>query len=130
MGVVTDITERKRAEEERQALLRNLQESKARLKEAQRVAHIGHYEWNLIESRVIWSDESYRIFGLTPQEGPVDFDNVREMIHPDDRESIFRAVEEDIRSGVHTMVCESQKLKPAQTNGGRSNRFSCAAGSF
>jgi len=101
MGVVTDITERKRAEEERQALSRNLQESKARLEEAQRIAHIGHYEWNLIESRVIWSDESYRIFGLTPQEGPVDFDKVREMIHPDDRERVFRAVEEDIRSGVH-----------------------------
>jgi PAS domain S-box-containing protein len=102
MGVVTDITERKRAEEERQALSRNLQESKARLEEAQRVAHIGHYEWNLIESRVIWSDESYRIFGLTPQEGPVDFDKVREMIHPDDRERVFRAVEEDIISGMHT----------------------------
>src|SRR5580704_4218643 len=36
MGVVTDITERKRTEEERQALSRNLQESKARLEEAQR----------------------------------------------------------------------------------------------
>src|SRR5580704_968951 len=41
MGVVSDITERKRAEEERQALSRNLQESKARLEEAQRVAHMG-----------------------------------------------------------------------------------------
>ena len=39
MGVVTDITERKHADEERQALSRNLQESKARLEEAQRVAH-------------------------------------------------------------------------------------------
>src|ERR1700733_13683922 len=40
-GVVTDITERKYADEEREALSRNLQESKARLEEAQRVAHIG-----------------------------------------------------------------------------------------
>src|SRR5258707_174182 len=79
----------------------DLQESKARLEEAQRVAHIGYYEWNLIENRVIWSDESYRIFGLTPEEGPIDFDKVREMIHPDDRERVFRGVEEDIRSGVH-----------------------------
>src|SRR3984885_13757532 len=47
MGVVTDITERKRAEEERQALSRNLQESKARLEEAQRVAHVGYWEWDL-----------------------------------------------------------------------------------
>ena len=111
MGVVTDITERKRAEEERQALSRNLQESKARLEEAQRVAHVGHYEWNLVESRVIWSDESYRIFGLTPQGGPIDFDKVREMIHPDDRERVFRAVEEDIRSGVHTEA-EHRVVRP------------------
>jgi PAS domain S-box-containing protein len=111
VGVVTDITERKHADEEREALSRSLQESKARLEEAQRVAHIGHYEWNLIESRVIWSDESYRIFGLTPQEGPVDFDKVREMIHPDDRERVFRAVEEDIHSGVHTEA-EHRVVRP------------------
>src|SRR5580693_4463015 len=49
VGVVTDISERKYADEEREALSRNLQESKAKLEEAQRVAHIGHYEWNLIK---------------------------------------------------------------------------------
>jgi hypothetical protein len=41
-----DTTEHKRAEEERQVLSHNLQESKARLEEAQRVAHIGHYYWD------------------------------------------------------------------------------------
>src|SRR5580704_9434847 len=40
-GVVTDVTERKRADDEREALSRSLQESKARLEEAQRVAHVG-----------------------------------------------------------------------------------------
>lgn len=53
MGVVTDITERKRNEEERQVLSHNLQESKARLEEAQRVAHMGHYYWDLVANRVI-----------------------------------------------------------------------------
>ena len=101
MGVVTDITERKRAEEERQALSRNLQESKARLEEAQRVAHVGHYYWDLDTNRVIWSDELYRIYGLTPQEGPIDIAMVREIIHPDDREQVFRTAEEAVRSGVH-----------------------------
>src|SRR5580704_4583901 len=48
MGVVTDITEGKRAEDEREALSRDLQESKAWLEEAQRVAHLGHYYWDLI----------------------------------------------------------------------------------
>ena len=38
-------------------LSRDLRESKARLEEAQRIAHVGHYYWNLIANRVIWSDE-------------------------------------------------------------------------
>src|SRR5580658_3198175 len=65
-GIVTDITERKYAEEEREALSHSLQESKARLEEAQRVAHIGHYEWDLVANRVTWSAELYRIYGLPP----------------------------------------------------------------
>jgi PAS domain S-box-containing protein len=111
MGVVTDITERKRAEEERQALSRNLQESKARLEEAQRVAHMGHYYWDLIANRVTWSDELYRIYGLPPQEGPIDMTMVREMIHPDDREHVFRAAEEAVRSGVHSEA-EHRVVRP------------------
>src|SRR3984885_8076734 len=70
-GVVTDITQRKRADDEREVLSRNLQESKARLEQAQRVAQIGHYEWNLIANRVTWSAELYRIYGLPPQEGSI-----------------------------------------------------------
>ena len=110
-GTVQDVTELKRAEEERQTLSRDLQESKARLEEAQRVAHIGHYEWNLIARRVIWSDELYRIYGLLPQEGPIDMAMVSEMIHPDDREHVFQVAEEAVRSGVHTEA-EHRVVRP------------------
>jgi PAS domain S-box-containing protein len=105
------MTERKRADEERQALSLKLEESKARLEEAQRVAHIGHYEWNLIANRVTWSDELYRIYGLSPQEGPIDMAMVGEMIHRDDREHVFRAAEEAVRSGVHTEA-EHRVIRP------------------
>jgi hypothetical protein len=50
---------------------RELQESKARLEEAQRVAHVGYWVWVLDTNRVTWSDETYRIYGLMPQKGPV-----------------------------------------------------------
>ncbi len=111
MGVVTDITERKRAEEERQALSRNLQESKARLEAAQRVAHIGHFYSDLITNRVTWSDELYRIYGLTPREGSIDRAMVREMIHADDRDHVIRAAEEAVRDGGHTEV-EHRIVRP------------------
>jgi PAS domain S-box-containing protein len=81
-------------------LSRDLQESKARLEEAQRVAHVGHWEWDLESDVVVWSDETYRIFGLSPQERPMDLAAVRAMVHPEDRESLYRGVDEDLLAGV------------------------------
>ena len=111
IGVVTDVTERKRADEEREALSHRLQESKARLEEAQRVAQIGHYEWNLVANRVTWSAELYRIYGLPPQEGSIDMAMVREMMHSDDREHVFGAVEDVVRSGVNA-AAEHRVVRP------------------
>jgi PAS domain-containing protein len=71
-------------------LSRELQESNARLAEAQRVAHVGHWEWDLETGVVVWSDETYRIFGLSPQERPMDLATVRAMVHPESRESLSR----------------------------------------
>src|ERR1700731_4818278 len=90
---------------------RELQESKARLEEAQRVAHVGYWVWNLQTNRLIWSDETYRIFGLTPQEGPIDLNKVREMIHPGDREMVFRTAEQAISSGARA-DCEHRLFRP------------------
>src|SRR6202048_383465 len=81
-------------------LSRDLQESKARVEEAQRVAHVGHWEWDLETDVVVWSDETYRIFGLSPQERPMDLATVRAMVHPEDRESLYRGVDDDLVAGV------------------------------
>jgi PAS domain S-box-containing protein len=81
-------------------LSRDLQESKARLEEAQRVAHVGHWEWDLETDVVVWSDETYRIFGLSPQERPMDLATVRAMVHPEDRESLYQGVDGDLVAGV------------------------------
>jgi PAS domain S-box-containing protein len=101
MGVVTDITERKRADDEREALSRSLQESKARLEEAQSVAHVGYWDWDLETGEIIWSDETYRIFGFKPQECPMDIETVSGLIHPDDREALYSTVDEEVAVGVH-----------------------------
>ena len=99
-GTTQDITDRKRAEEALQRMSYRLQESNARLEEAQRIAHVGHWEWNLDTSNLVWSDETYRIYGMAPQERPIDIAMLREMIHPEDRESMFRKAEESFLSGV------------------------------
>jgi PAS domain S-box-containing protein len=112
IGIVSDITERKRAEEERQALSRDLKETNARLEEAQRVAHVGYWEWDLETGEVIWSDETYRIFGLKPQEHPMDLAMVREMVHPEDREALYSGVDVEIDAGVHP-VAEFRIVTPS-----------------
>jgi PAS domain S-box-containing protein len=100
-GVVTDITERKQADDEREALSRSLRESKARLEEAQRVARVGYWDWDLETGGIIWSDETYRIFGFKPQERPMDIETVSGLIHPDDREALYSTVDEEVAVGVH-----------------------------
>src|SRR5882672_619763 len=72
------------SQESLQVLSRDLQESKAKLEEAQRIAHVGYWEWDLSTGRVNWSDETYRIYGLQPQERPIDIATCQEMIHPED----------------------------------------------
>jgi PAS domain S-box-containing protein len=110
-GTVQDITENKRVEEERQVLSRDLQESNARLEQGQRLVHMGYYEWNLVTGRVVWSAELYRIYGLSPQDAPIDMALVSEMIHPDDRDRVFRESNEAIRSGVPA-VAEHRVIRP------------------
>ena len=110
-GTIQDITERKRTEEAFQEISRKLLETNARLEEAQRIASVGHYSWNLIDNRVVWSDEVYRIYGLRPQQGPIDLEMVREMIHPADRELVSRAAEDALRTGVPADI-EHRLLRP------------------
>jgi len=112
IGIVSDITERKRAEQERQALSRDLRESNARLEEAQRVATVGYWEWDLDSNVVVWSDETYRIFGLKPQERPMDLATVRGMVHPEDREALYGGVDVELDAGVHP-VAEFRIVTPS-----------------
>lgn len=60
LGTNTDITDKKALEDE---VIKN----EARLIEAQKVSHLGNWEWNLPEHTITWSDELYRILGEVPQ---------------------------------------------------------------
>ena len=86
-------------------MFRNLRQSEARLEEAQRIAHVGHWERDLDTDCLIGSDETYRILGLPPQAGPIDFARLQDMIHPDDRELTVRATEEALGGGRYELEC-------------------------
>jgi PAS domain S-box-containing protein len=79
--------------------LRNLRESEGKLEEAQRIAHLGHWEYSLDADRFNWSDETYRIFGLRQDERIVTSAVLKELIHPDDWERTNRARTRALRGG-------------------------------
>lgn len=80
-ALVSDITERRKAEEA-------LMQTAARLNEAQRIAHIGSWELDLVHNILTWSDEIYRMFEIDPQKFGASYEAFLEAIHPDDREAV------------------------------------------
>jgi len=92
-------------------MFRNLRESEARLEDAQRVAQIGYWHRDFDTDRVTWSDEAYRIFGLAPQERQMTFAALSELIHPEDRAIVVRAMTEALRGGPRYDV-EYRVLRP------------------
>ncbi len=60
----------------------------ARLVEAQRISHIGSYDFEIATNTNIWSDQLYRIYGREPQSFMATYERFMEMLHPDDREHV------------------------------------------
>jgi len=63
-----------------------------RLEEAQEVAHVGSWEWDIPTNVVTWTDELFRLYGLEPQSIRVDFEAFVSRLHPDDQEMVDRTV--------------------------------------
>ena len=82
LAVVEDITERRRIEE----LLRK---NEARLAEAQALALVGSWEWDLVTGESYWSDELYRIYGLAAERPPT-VERFLDCVHQLDRERLRR----------------------------------------
>jgi PAS domain S-box-containing protein len=80
-----DITQRKIAEDE-------LKKKDEMLEEAQRIARLGSWEWDIMANKIEWSDETFRIFGLLPQSIDPTYEIFLERVHPEDREEVKAAV--------------------------------------
>lgn len=62
------------------------------LERAQRMAHFGSWSWNVASGVVVWSNETYRIFGHEPNSLPASYDEFMKAVHPDDRELVVAAI--------------------------------------
>ncbi len=77
---IRDITERVHAESK-------IRENEFILSQSQRLAHIGSWIWDMV-GPLVWSDETYRIYGILPEAITLTPDSMIDLIHPEDRQDI------------------------------------------
>jgi CHASE1-domain containing sensor protein/nitrogen-specific signal transduction histidine kinase len=89
VGYVELIIRQRRRSESMMAEIRDSQES---LANAQRIAHIGNWDWDIGANEIRWSDEVYRIFGQDRDQFTGAFDAFLDIVHGDDRDLVKRTL--------------------------------------
>ncbi|MCK5681955.1 PAS domain-containing protein, partial [bacterium] len=83
-----------------------------RLQQAQKIAHLGSWEWHVSNNKIFWSEETYHIYGLNPDEKQIDYATFLNMVHIDDREAIMQVVKKTLNSHSEFYSMEHRILRP------------------
>lgn len=116
VGLVDDITERKRIEQ-------RLREREAMLSKAEELANIGSFTWNVVDDTLTWSDNMFAIAGLSPETFDGNLSDVMSNhIHPKDREAVVNQIAEMVVQRVVTpmlfrFVRDDGEVRWLQSNG-------------
>ncbi|RJP17980.1 MAG: PAS domain S-box protein [Candidatus Abyssobacteria bacterium SURF_5] len=90
-AIFYNITGRKKMEEA-------LRESERNLAEGQRMGRMGSWQWNVNTRKLTWSDELFRIYGISPAVEPT-LEELSKIVHPHDRESFVESIADLDRTG-------------------------------
>jgi PAS domain S-box-containing protein len=96
---------------ERSEAQHELVAANASLAEAQEVAHLGSWEWDIGSDRVAWSDELYRLWGLEPQSVALTYERYLDSVHPADRDRV-RTIVEHVRESATPFDFEHRIVLP------------------
>jgi len=91
-----------------------LRQSESGLANAQRLAHMGSWEWNLQEKKLSWSDELYHIFGIEPGGSDLSYHAFLKAVHADD----YKRVAKCIRKSLYTGKMHKQEFRIRMPDGG------------
>ncbi len=88
-----------------------LSENEKRLNRSQEIAHLGSWELDIVNNKLTWSDEVYRIFGLKPQEFGATYEAFLDAVHPNDRAKVDNAYSGSLREGRDTYEIEHRVVR-------------------
>ncbi len=96
--------------------------SEARLKEAQQLAHLGSWEFDLVSGELLWSEEVFRIFEVDPKAVRPSFERFLERVHPQDRPMVHQAFDASVRDRqtynvVHRLLLPGGRVKYVREQG-------------
>jgi PAS domain-containing protein len=104
LGVAIDATDKLQVDQQ-------LQASESKLADAQRFAHIGSWEWDVVTNHVGWSDELYNIYALPPEQFAGTFEAFLERVVPEERERT-RAVVFDAYRKIEPFIYDHRIVRP------------------
>jgi PAS domain S-box-containing protein len=105
IAMIRDVSDRVRAEEVIRARERQLAE-------AQRIAQLGSWEWDVPSDTVFWSDELCRICGIHPETAPTNLESVLLLVHLEDRAMVEREVRTAVRD-VRPIAFDARFSRPS-----------------
>lgn len=96
--------------------------SEARLERAQKIAHLGNWEWNVETNDLIWSDEVFRIFDDQPQSYSPTLERFMSRVHKDDQTRLEIALKISIEQDApydlkHRITCADGSIKMVHERG-------------
>ena len=108
-AVCRDITKAKTAE-------LKLKKSQWQHSQAQKIAHLGHWELDLVTNDLKWSDEIFRLFEIDIDKFGASYDAFLDMIHPEDREMVNAAYENSLKNKqpydiTHRLLMKDGRIK-------------------
>ncbi|UOF92828.1 PAS domain S-box protein [Fodinisporobacter ferrooxydans] len=102
VGIGRDITERVKVEE-------SLRRSRNNLRNAQQIAHLGHWDWNLITDEIYISDEAYRIWGIEKTRAFTMDSFLFSSIMKEDLPKVMQSITDALRTGCFQIEYQIQR---------------------
>ncbi|ATX82138.1 PAS domain S-box-containing protein [Mariprofundus ferrinatatus] len=108
-GTIRDVTKQKQVE-------MDLRDIRHRYQQAQRIAHLGHWQLDLTNNALTWSEEVFLIFEITPEQFGASYEAFLDAVHPEDRDYVNTAYSDSLnnRTGFdieHRLLLQDGRIK-------------------